>query len=442
MNDYIENNVEKLLEITQRILRVRSVESEASPGAPFGKGVKEALHVALEVSKELGLKAVNLDDVLGYAEFGEGNEVVSVLGHLDVVPEGKGWDYPPYGAEIHNGKMYARGAIDDKGPTMAALFGLHAIEELKLPIRKRVRIVFGTNEESGWKCMDYLKEKVKDPLIGFAPDGKFPIINREKGILNITIRKDFSNKNDDITIAGGERPNMVPDYAEALLRNKLIPSFDGTDIIIDGDKIIAKGISAHGALPEKGKNAISILMGALKNIELNPEVKEVVDFINKHVGFEVNGESLGIDFSDSFSGKLTVNLGLINMNEKFASFTFNIRYPVSVKSEKVIEGIHKTLSPYSLKIAETRDQKPLFVDEDSTLVKTLLSVYSEETQKPSYTLSIGGGTYARAMDVGVAFGPTFPDMEDVEHMANEYIGIDHLKQLSKLYGKAIYALAK
>jgi len=442
MNDYIDNNVEKLLEITQRILRVRSVELEASPGAPFGEGVKEALHVALEISKALGFKAVNLDDVLGYAEFGEGNEIVSVLGHLDVVPEGKGWDYPPYGAEIHNGKMYARGAIDDKGPTMAALFGLYAIKKLKLPIRKRARIIFGTNEESGWKCMDYLKEKVKEPLIGFAPDGKFPIINREKGILNITIRKDFSNRNDDIIIAGGERPNMVPDYAEALLKNKLIPGFDSTDITIEGDKIIAKGISAHGALPEKGKNAISILMGALKNIELNPEVKEVIDFINKHVGFEVNGESLGIDFSDSFSGKLTVNLGLINMNENFASFTFNIRYPVSVKSEKVIEGIYKTLSPYSLKIAETRDQKPLFVDEDSTLVKALLSVYSEETQKPPYTLSIGGGTYARAMDVGVAFGPTFPDMEDVEHMANEYIGIDHLKQLSKLYGKAIYALAK
>lgn len=442
MDEFIDMNSKKLIEITQEILKVKSVEGEPTPLAPFGEGVRDALMKALEISENLGFSAVNLDNVLGYAEYGKGSEVISVLGHVDIVPEGKGWIYPPYGAEIHDGKLYGRGSIDDKGPTMASLFGLYAIKEMGLPLQKKVRIIFGTNEETGWKCMEYLKKKIKDKLIGFAPDGKFPVINREKGILNFVLRREFTNKNLEVEIKGGERPNMVPDYAEAVFKREVKENFDISNISVDGSKIIAKGVSAHGSLPERGKNAIILLADALKKLEIEGEAKLVIDFINNYIGFDVNGKGLNIDFEDSYSGKLTANLGMIHVNQDFAELTFNIRYPISFKHEDIIEEVQKIAGKEGFKVINIRNQNPLFVDENSELVKKLLKVYKEQTGKEPFTLSIGGGTYARAMNEGVAFGPTLIGQEEVEHMANEYIATDHLILLAKIYGKAIYELAK
>jgi len=170
MDYFIERNKEKLIDITRRVLMIRSVEGKYEEDAPFGRGVKEALLKALDIGNELNFKVVNLNDLVGYVEYGEGDDIISVLGHLDVVPEGNNWKYSPFGGEIHDGKIYGRGAVDDKGPTMAALFGLYALKETGLKISKRVRIVFGTNEETGWKDMSYYREKVKEPIIGFAPD--------------------------------------------------------------------------------------------------------------------------------------------------------------------------------------------------------------------------------------------------------------------------------
>lgn len=235
---------------------------------------------------------------------------------------------------------------------------------------------------------------------------------------------------------------MVPDYAEAIFLKGNIGSLDMPDVNITGNKIMAKGVSAHGSLPEKGKNAIVILSDALKKIRLNHEVAEVVNFVNRYIGTDYNGNSIGIGFEDLQSGKLTINLGIIDVEESYAELKFNIRYPVTVSSSEVIEGIKRKIVETNFYVKDSRDQKPLHVDENSDLVKTLLSVYLRKTGLEPFTIAIGGGTYARAMDVGVAFGPTFVGQEEVEHMANEYIDIEHLINLAKIYGEAIYELAK
>ena len=155
----LEKRVEELrdefLNSLVEILKINSVEGKKLPGMPFGEGPNEALEKALEICDDLGFNTVNLDGYVGYAEYGSGEDYVAVLGHLDVVPEGEGWMYPPYGAEIHDGKLYARGVMDDKGPIFAALYGLKAIKDLGLPLSKRVRVIFGTNEESGSHDMPY-----------------------------------------------------------------------------------------------------------------------------------------------------------------------------------------------------------------------------------------------------------------------------------------------
>ncbi|MGC8789071.1 dipeptidase PepV [Caldisericum sp.] len=442
MEKFIEENKKKLIEITQQIIRVPSVEGTPTSDAPFGENVKKALLLALEISEDLGFRTVNIDNIVGYAEFGDGKDVISVLGHLDVVPEGSNWIYPPYGAEIHDGKIYGRGAIDDKGPTMAALFGAYALKETGVKLSKRVRIVFGTNEETGWKCMEHFKKVVHDPLIGFTPDAEFPLINREKGILNITLRRDFETKNEEVKIIGGNRPNMVPDYAKAEFKDalKLLNLDEGIEV--KGNIVEAHGKSAHGALPEQGINAIVKLANSILSEVKHRETKEVLNFIVNKVGNDVYGGLMGIANEDTLSGKLTMNLGVIEVNESFAELTFNIRYPITDNFERIVNGFNEAGKDYGLRVSQYKNQNPLYVKEDSELVQTLLKVFEETTGRKGYTLAIGGGTYARAMDMGVAFGPTFEEMEKVEHMANEYIEIDHLVNLAKIYGKAIFELAK
>lgn len=442
MEEFIEKNKEKLIKITQEVLRIKSVGDKPEDGAPFGVGVKEVLLKALDISKELGFNIVNYDNRVGFAEYGQGDEAISILGHLDVVPEGNNWIYPPYGAEIHDGKIYARGAMDDKGPTMAALFGLYALKETGLNISKRVRVVFGTNEETGWKCMSYYREKVGEPIIGFAPDAQFPVINREKGILNIILRKDFVKLNDFVEISGGERPNMVPDYAEAIFNGPVSLRSENPDVSIGGNKIAAKGASAHGSLPEKGKNAIVTLCETLENVELTGEVKEIVDFVVQKINRDFYGQALGVDKIDEYSGHLTINLGVIKVTKQYGELTFNIRYPVTDSHERVVDVFRMQGKAYHFNVSSFKNQAPLFVPEEEPLVQKLLKVYEDFTGEKGYTLSIGGGTYARAMDKGVAFGGVFPGMEDIAHQSNEFIGVDHLVKLARIYGRAIYELAR
>ncbi len=440
MERYIDAHRDELIEIVQEILKIKSVEDKPEEDAPFGIGVKLALEYALSVGEEMGFKTKNLDNYAGYVEFGNGNGLISILGHLDVVPEGKGWDYPPYGGVIADGKIFGRGAIDDKGPIIAALFGLYALKESGISLSKRVRIVFGTNEETGWKGINYYKKKEKEPLIGFTPDGNFPVINREKGILDVTLYRKFSSLNKEIRLKGGDRPNMVADRAEAVLSSMNGVSSDGVEI--SGNRVIAKGVSAHGAHPWEGKNAITILCNALRDAEITGEAKDVVKFINECVDSDVYGEKLGIANEDALSGKLTVNLGIAEIGETEAKIVFNIRYPISDNSERIVEKISEKAKEYDLSVLSTHDNKPLFVDEKEPIVQTLLKVYAETTGEKPYTLAIGGGTYARAMEKGVAFGPVFPGMKAVEHQPNEFIAIDHLIKLAKIYGRAIESLAK
>jgi len=440
MEKFIEENKDLLVKITSEIIQIPSVQGDPLPDAPFGEDVKKALDYALNKSKELGFRTVNLDNILGYAEFGEGSEVISVLGHLDVVPAGSNWIYPPFSGTIANGRIYGRGAIDDKGPTIAALFAAYALKETKANLTKRVRIVFGTNEETGWKCMEYFRKVVKEPLVGFTPDAEFPLINREKGILNVTLKKEFSSKNTEVKIVGGNRPNMVPDLAEANFTNPVsIKNVDGVEV--EGTKVIAKGVSAHGSLPEQGVNAIVKLAEAIKD-SVSGEVRDVINFIIDKVSYDVYGGLMGIAYSDELSKNLTMNLGLIEVNSDFATLTFNIRYPITDNKDRILEGFSKASAPYGFKVVDFHNQDPLYVPEENPLVQTLLKVYEKTTGRKPYTLSIGGGTYARAMDLGVAFGPTFEEMEKVEHMANEYIEIEHLVRITKIYANAIYELAK
>lgn len=459
LNEKIDLLKEEIILETQKLIKIKSVQSEQKPGMPFGEEVNDALMYTLELGKKLGFKTKNVDGYMGYLEYGEGEEMVGVLGHLDIVPEGDGWDFDPYGGEIHEGKIFGRGAIDDKGPILACIYGLYALKEEGFNPNKRIRILLGTNEETGSQEVGYYLEKEEAPTLGFTPDGFFPIIFGEKGLTVFKLVKKFNlEENSLITyIKGGNRANMVPDYCEVGIKvetpetimEKVASYAKANDMNlnceINNELLILKsvGFSAHGSMPELGKNAIMQAVMCIDNLNIcNGEVQETIRFLSENVGLETNGKSFGLYLKDDVSGELSFNLGTIDMNENSISVGMNLRYPVTCTFEQMMNPLEEKIKGMGFKVEEMDHQAPLYFPKDHQLIKILAKVYREQTGQEAELLAIGGGTYAKEMPNTVAFGPVFPGELDLCHQSNEYIEIEKLIEMTKIYANAIKELAQ
>ncbi len=456
---------EDLIKDLQGILKIKSVldEENSAPNAPLGQGVKDALQYLLDLGEKDGFTAKNVGDLAGHLEMGDGKDLLGILCHVDVVPEGDGWSVDPYGGEVKDGKIYSRGASDDKGPTMAAYYAMKIVKELGLPIEKRVRMIIGTDEESNWRCVEHYFKHEEMPSIGFAPDADFPIINAEKGIADydIVLPSSVIEEQADITLLSfqsGRRYNMVPDFASAVL------TFDGekTDILqrysdflqkiglkgkyfIDNGELHLEleGISAHGMEPKNGKNAGLFLTTFLNELDLDTSAKRYIDFAVNILFDQSRGEGLGVQYQDEITGDLTINVGkmLYDVNSG-GRFGLNMRYPVTFDMEKNKKIINDKVNEKGFVIENFSDSKPHHVDANTDLVKTLQKVYEEQTGEKAELLSIGGGTYARSLKSGVAFGALFPGRPDVMHQKDEFMFIEDLIKATAIYAQAIFELAK
>ena len=469
IKDRIAAHYDEMITTLQELVRINSEIATPQKDKPFGKGVDDAFLYMLKKGEEDGFLTTNIDHYGGHIDMlsidSSNIETMGILAHLDVVPAGDGWDFDPYGAIIDNGKLYGRGSSDDKGPTIAAYFAMRAIKDAGITLNKNVRLILGLDEESGWQGMDYYLSKIPKPAdFGFTPDGDFPVVNGEKGILNFDIAKKFTKavgKGIELrSFNGGNAPNMVPDYARLVLRSddpsvyeelKLKAKKSRENGVLIKTKgvgksfeITAHGVSAHGATPEKGINAISLLMDFVKDIEFsNESVNEFIDFYNNEIAFQLDGENLGIGFSDEISGKTVVNVGVIELDTKSARLAVNLRYPVSFDEEIIYDAMGEILMKYNIGVVKKMSRDPIYIDEDDKLIKTMIDVYRKNTgDKEAKPLVMGGGTYARALDNFVAFGALFPGEEELFHQRNEYISIDSLKKATLIYAETIYELCK
>lgn len=463
LNHIVDRNSEELIKSVQELVHIKSVKGDPKPGAPFGEGPAKALDRALEIARELGFRTANLDGYIGYVEYSPGgsdDDYIAALGHLDVVPEGDGWEHPPYAAEIHDGKIFGRGTTDDKGPAIAALYALKALRDSELPISKKVRAIFGTDEESDNADIPYYLKREKPPFTGFTPDAFYPLVYAEKGIINFDIYRDLIEKPTAIeilNIKGGVAANMVPDQAEAeiaasdvdgLIRSCIeFAGKTGYDIKAEklGDSALIRstGVAAHGSTPEEGKNAVMQLMAFLGTLPLNSsDISKAISSINKMVNMKTDGSSMGLALEDEPSGKLSLNLDLVSMTDEKIAFMINLRYPVSFDFDDVVTPLKQIIKEHGFQIESLKNHNPLYFPVNSSLVKTLLNVFKELTGSEAKPLAIGGGTYAKEMPNIVAFGPIFPGEPMVEHKPNEYIKIDELVLSTKIYANALYQLAK
>ncbi|MEK4867160.1 dipeptidase PepV [Bacillus sp. FSL E2-8895] len=452
-----------LIRDTQKFLQIKSVweEESAKEGAPFGEGVEKALSFMLHKGEAEGFCSKNLEGYAGHLEMGQGEELVGILCHVDVVPEGDGWTTPAYSADIRDGKIFARGAIDDKGPTMAAYYAMKIVKELGLPLSKRVRMILGTDEESNWKCVDHYFKNEEMPTIGFAPDADFPIINAEKGISDIQVVQSGGEEKEGtfklISFESGRRLNMVPDFAEAVITgedvNTLTVAYEEYlqtakkigKAIVEGKTVTLqiKGISAHGSTPEKGENAGLLLVNFLTKVSLDGKGASFALFVAETFTGDIIGEKAGISYKDDISGPLTVNVGRLSYSqENGGNLGLNVRYPVTTNFEETIAKLKEYVGTHGFEVADYSNSRPHHVDKDHTLIRTLQRVYEEQTGEKAELLAIGGGTYARSLKAGVAFGPLFPGKEELAHQKDEYIEIEDLLKATAIYAQAIHELAK
>lgn len=452
---------QELLDELTALIQIESVldETTASDEAPFGKGPKAALDFMLAKGEAEGFTVKNVDNMAGHIEMGEGDDLLGILCHVDVVPAGdlSTWTYPPFEGRIVDGKLYARGAIDDKGPTMAAWLGMKLVKDAGVPLSKRVRMIIGTDEETDFRCVDRYFEKEEMPSIGFAPDADFPLINAEKGIAHVIFSslENGGTKEQLISFKAGHRINMVPDYAEAVVSADCNIDTDAFYLFLEkyklsgkvveqqGQFVVAlKGKSAHAMEPEKGINAAVRLAQFLATQNIKGRGGKFIYFLADVFGDNPYGEKLAMDYEDEMSGKMTLNPGFVTFDEKTAQVEISMRYSVTYDFDAFITKGQQAAKAYGMALDVVSDSKPHYVPEDDTLVATLLDIYRGVTGDMSKPLSTGGGTYARVMKKGVAFGMLYPGEADVAHQADEFVVVENLVKAAAIYAEAIAKLAK
>lgn len=437
-------------------------DSLADKEHPFGPGPVKALEKFLEIAERDGYETTNVDNYAGHFTFGQGEEELGIFAHLDVVPAGSGWHTDPYKPEIIDGKLYARGASDDKGPTVACYYGLKIIKELGLPVSKRVRFVAGTDEESGWADMDYYFAHVglPKPDFGFSPDAEFPIINGEKGNITEYLHFDGENDGDFVlhSLSGGLRVNMVPESGKAVFSGNLsladlqerLEAFTAENPVTahlteeNGHfhlQVIGK--SAHGASPASGINGVTYLANFLSQFDFAGNAKNYLHIAGKVIHKDHLAAATGVAYVDEKMGELTMNAGVFSFDKESEDNTIalNFRFPQGTDEHKIKAVLETLPGVHEVSLSEHM-HTPHYTPMEDELVSKLLAVYEKQTGLSGHEQIIGGGTFGRLLKRGVAFGAMFPGYTDTMHQANEFADVEDLFRAAAIYAEGIYELIK
>ena len=438
----ITNQVkDEFLTSLKTLISYPSVLNEGENGTPFGQAIQDVLEKTLEICRSLGFTTyLDPKGYYGYAEIGQGAELLAVLCHLDVVPSGDeaDWRTPPFEASIKDGWIFGRGVQDDKGPSMAALYAVKALLDSGVKFKKRVRFIFGTDEETLWRCMGRYNELEETATLGFAPDSSFPLTYAEKGLLQVKLHGPGS---DQLELEAGAAFNVVPGKAsyqgellEQVVAGLQAASFDYEQ---NDQQVTVLGLPKHAKDAAEGINAIVRLATVLQPLQAHPALA----FIAEAVGEDATGGRLFGDISDEPSGRLSFNIAGLTLNSEKSEIRIDIRIPVLADKDQLVAKLAEIAGRYQLDYEEFDYLAPLYVPKDSELVSTLMAIYQEKTGDTSPAMSSGGATFARTMPNCVAFGALFPGVEQTEHQANERASLEDLYRAMDIYAETIFRLA-
>lgn len=442
MKIYITNQVkDEFLTSLKTLISYPSVLNEGENGTPFGQAIQDVLEKTLGICRSLGFTTyLDPKGYYGYAEIGQGAELLAVLCHLDVVPSGDeaDWRTPPFEATIKDGWIFGRGVQDDKGPSMAALYAVKALLDSGVKFKKRVRFIFGTDEETLWRCMGRYNELEETATLGFAPDSSFPLTYAEKGLLQVKLHGPGS---DQLDLEAGEAFNVVPGKAsyQGELLEPVVAGLQAAAFEYEQNdqQVTVLGLPKHAKDAAEGINAIVRLATVLQPLQAHPALA----FIAEAVGEDATGSRLFGDISDEPSGRLSFNIAGLTLNSEKSEIRIDIRIPVLADKDQLVAQLAEIAGRYQLDYEEFDYLAPLYVPKDSELVSTLMAIYQEKTGDTSPAMSSGGATFARTMPNCVAFGALFPGVEQTEHQANERASLEDLYRAMDIYAETIFRLA-
>ena len=455
---------DQIVEDLKGLLSIESVrdDAKASEDNPVGPGPRKALDYMYQLADRDGFNTHDVEHIAGRLEAGAGDDVFGILCHVDVVPAGEGWDSDPFDPVVTDDRIIARGSLDDKGPTIAAYYAVKILNEMNVDWKKRIHIIIGTDEESDWLCTDRYFKTEEMPKLGFAPDAEFPAIHGEKGISVFDIVQDQKDDDDDepeyelYAFESGQRYNMVPDQATA----RLFVKENMTDVIqnfeqflvehqLEGSNYVDSGIlhlnvegkAVHGMDPSIGVNAGLYLLHFLATLNLDKTATNFVQIGERYLFESHFGEKMGMKFHTDNMGDVTTNVGVVSYdNQEGGKFGVNLRYPQGFEFDKSMARFEEEIKAFGFSIDMGKVQEPHYVEKDDPFVQKLVEAYRNQTGDNSEPYTIGGGTYARNLDKGVAFGAMFPESEDLMHQKNEYITKDQLFRATSIYLEALYSI--
>ncbi|WP_125764211.1 Sapep family Mn(2+)-dependent dipeptidase [Companilactobacillus hulinensis] len=402
------------------LLQIPSVNGNATFEAPFGIGPKRALEYMLALSKKLGFRTGSVSNCVGWAEYGpeDAEEYFGVLGHIDVVDVEDDWSYPPFKLTQVDNMMYGRGALDNKGPLMSTLFALYLLKLQGIKLNKRVRIMFGTDEESGSRDIPYYLKKQKPPYAGYTPDCKFPIVYGERGLVDLTVSQTVDDGSSDQieSISGQFDRSYIPDYAKFQLSDGTWKEFTGKKAPSNAPDM------ADNVLPKVADNLVG----------LAGQTGDFFMWLSAKLSSQYDGKNLGLNFADEASGSLQLSLYKIEKKDNKLSFNISMRYPISITEDKVINQLKSQLND-GMSVTVNRSFPSKLSEKNQDYIKRFSNIYEEDTGLDGTPVTTTGATYARAMPNIVAFGPSFPGQKGIAHKGDEWLQFSDWQMMMEVY---------
>lgn len=435
----IQEYEKEYLEDLKRLVGIRSVRdlTTAGPGAPFGRGIRQAFDCFLEIGERFGLLAEDFNGYACHLAYGEQEEYAGVLGHLDVVdilcPEQ--WRTPPF--ELYQspeGILYGRGVNDDKGPLLAGLYALRILKDMEVPLKRSIRVIAGGAEETTWECMEHYFAENPQPVMGFSPDGNFPVVNGEKGILKLSFLFPRGKERDGVCRLRSLRCRTVRNYVCAYME---------AEYEINGEQKIQTftGKESLSRNPQRGANALWKFAEYFSGYPMvQPDADRLLRFLRDCLTDDFYGRKSGLYAEDEQMGCTSICPTGVCMTPEGIYLYLDIRYPCSTDPERIRKWAQDWSGLYGFTWQAEEEKRLLYVPEDSELVTGLKDAYEKVTGERARVLTKGGASYARTLQNGVAFGAAFEHEVTNPHMPNECMSGGSLMKAMEIYCNALWNL--
>ena len=456
---WVEQQRDNYLRDVSRLVAIRSVGGEGKEGMPFGEGPAAALAEALKIAREQGFLTKDYDGYVMTADLLEGERALDILAHLDVVGEGDGWETDPYTAVEKDGCLYGRGTDDDKGPAVAAMYAMSCVRSVAgSELKNNVRLILGTDEESGSRDIRYYYAREKSAPYTFSPDANFPVINTEKGGFVGSFRREWeacAALPRVSALDGGYRINVLPADASARVLGLTKAEIEGicapmaaemgVSLTVrkedDGVLLAVHGLAAHASTPEQGRNGITALIAMLHALPLAAcSSTEALAALAALLPFgDGEGRALGIAMADEISGPLTLAFSLFKLTETGCEGSFDSRVPICAGEANCRAVAEKRFTDAGFAFHGGM-RPPHHTPGDTPFVAAMLRSYETYSGRKGECLSMGGGTHVHDIPGGVAFGAAMPGFESNLHSANERMNIGDMLTAIKIFAQVIYDL--